>query len=262
MNAAPPATPPVIAVTSFLQDIGERWGGPWPALACESAYFRPFHDNGAVPILVPSDTASVAALVSRIDGVLLTGGADVHPARYRSWSGPYQYHADPDRDDFELELIRAALARGLPVLGVCRGIQVLNVALGGTLQMHVAGHLRLEESSEPIQHVRVTPGSRLHAIMGSDSLHVNSMHHQAVQEPGPELRIVAWADDGTPEAVEHPKAPVLGIQWHPEKLADPHNYDALVGWLLDAASRRRYLLRPRSYGDRHAASSHSRQADR
>jgi putative glutamine amidotransferase len=262
MSAARSATPPVIAVTGFLQDIGERWGGPFPALAVESAYFRPFHENGAVTVLVPSDMASVATLVSWIDGVLLTGGADVHPARYRSWSGPYQYHADPDRDDFELELIRAALARGIPVLGVCRGIQVLNVALGGTLQMHVTGHLLLKESSEPIQHVRVIPGSRLHAIMESGSLHVNSMHHQAIEEPGQGLRIVAWADDGTPEAVEHSEAPVLGIQWHPEKLADPHNYDALVGWLLDAASRRRHLLRPRPYGDRHAASSHSRQADR
>lgn len=262
MNAARPANPPVIAVTGFLQDIGERWGGPYPALACESAFFRPFHKNGAVTVLVPSDAASVAALVSRIDGVLLTGGADVHPARYRSWSGPYPHPVDPGRDDFEIGLIHAALARGLPVLGVCRGIQVLNVALGGTLQMHVTGHLLLEESSEPIQHVRVTPGSRLHAIMRSDSLHVNSMHHQAVQEPGQGLRIVGKADDGTPEAVEHPEAPVLGIQWHPEKLADPRNYDALAGWLLDAVSRRRHLFRPRPHGDRHAASSHSRQADR
>lgn len=262
MSAARPANPPVIAVTGFLEDIGEHWGGPYPALACESAFFRPFHENGAVTVLVPSDVASAAALVSRIDGVLLTGGADVHPARYRSWAGPYPHPVDPDRDHFEIELIHAALARGLPVLGVCRGTQVLNVAFGGTLQLHVPGHLLLDASSKPVQHVRVTPGSRLHAIMRSDSLHVNSMHHQAVQEPGQGLRIVARADDGTPEAVEHPEAPVLGIQWHPEKLADPRNYDALVGWLLDAAFGASSPAPAAIHGEPHAASSHSRQADR
>ena len=261
MSVAHPANRPVIAITGFLEDVGQHWGGPYPALACESAFFRPFHEKGAVTVLVPSDAASVPTLVSRIDGVLLTGGADVHPARYQSWAGPYPHPVEHERDAFEIELVNAAVARGLPVLGVCRGIQVLNVTFGGTLQLHVPGHLFLDASPEPIQHVRVAPGSRLHAIMRSDSLHVNSMHHQAVQEPGAGLRIVAWADDGTPEAVEHPEAPVLGIQWHPEKLADPRNYDALVGWLLDAASGAPSPAQAATHGERHAASSHGSQAD-
>lgn len=262
MSSARPAAPPVIAVTGFLEDIGENWGGPYAALACEVAFFRPFRERGAVTILVPSDVASVATLVSRIDGVLLTGGADVHPARYRSWSGAYPHPVDPDRDEFEIALIQAAVARGLPVLGVCRGIQVLNVAFGGTLHLHVSGHLQLDASLDPVQRVRVTPGSRLHAIMRSESLHVNSMHHQAVHEPCGGLRIVAWGDDGTAEAVEHPEAPVLGVQWHPEKLADPHNYDALVSWLLEAASGGSSPAQAIHRGGQHAASSHRCQADR
>lgn len=254
----------MIAVTGFEEQVGHHWGGgPYTALACELGYFRPLHQRGAVGVLLPSAASSVTAILERVDGLLLTGGADIHPARYREWSGPYEHPIDPQRDEFEIELVHEAMRLRLPILGVCRGAQLLNVALGGALHLHLPSHSMHEAGAEPGHHVRIAPDSRLREAIGSDSIWVNSMHHQAVAEPGAGLRVVAWSDDGTPEAVEHELAPVMGIQWHPEKLADPRNYEALVDWLLDSAAAARELPRTlETSGDGHAAASNRREADR
>ena len=147
-------------------------------------------------------------------GLLLPGGGDVEPWRYGR-ENTASYGMDPRRDELEFALLERALAAGVPVLGICRGMQVLNVALGGTLRQDLPGHSRYEGLD------------RLHRVRGADSLlaalygtHVvvNSSHHQAVERPGARLRPVQWAPDGTIEALEHETLPVWGVQWHPERL--------------------------------------------
>ncbi len=180
---------------------------------------------GASPVLLPAALGmDFAAVADRLDGLLLTGGGDIDPARYGAEVAPETAAVDPDRDEVELGLVQAALDRGLPVLAICRGAQLLNVALGGTLHQHLpdlsaAVHQHPEPRQFLAHEVAVEPGSRLSAVLGRTRLAVNSMHHQAIDRPASALRIVGRAPDGTIEAAEDPDRPVLAVQWHPENLA-------------------------------------------
>jgi putative glutamine amidotransferase len=197
--------------------------------------------GGASAVVVPAaPDADHEAVVSRLDGLLLTGGGDVDPARYGAAADPATVAVDPVRDEAELALLAAALDRGIPVLALCRGCQLLNVHFGGTLHQDLpAGSRHVRRPPEPRDHlaheVAVEPGSRLEALVGTRTLEVNSRHHQAVDRVGGPLRAVGWAPDGVVEAVEVPGLPVLGVQWHPENLvgaapnAAPHL--ALFRWL-------------------------------
>lgn len=178
----------------------------------------------------------------RCDAVLILGGGDVDSELY-GVPGPveHEYGVDPAADAFTIDLIRQAVAREIPLLAICRGSQLLNLAYGGTLhpdlaqwELHrgdyVTGPLFIDE------HVNIVAGSRLHEILGVDELVVRSGHHQAVDRPSDELRVAAVADDGIVEAVEHPEAWAVGVQWHPED-DDGHGEDrhALFGALLKQA---------------------------
>ncbi|MFN8080153.1 MAG: gamma-glutamyl-gamma-aminobutyrate hydrolase family protein [Kineosporiaceae bacterium] len=195
---------------------------------------------GGVPVqLTPA--AAVPELVSRLDGLLLSGGSDIDPYRYGHEPIGALERIDPERDAFELALIEAAMADGLPILGICRGLQLLNVARGGTLIQH------LEDSPDRRVHlfgagprwhlvheVRTEPDSLARRLYG-DSVRTTSSHHQAVDVTGAGLRVTGRAADGVIEILELPGHPVLGVQWHPEWHRD---HDPAFAWLVDQAARR------------------------
>jgi putative glutamine amidotransferase len=194
---------------------------------------------GGLPVELTRD-ADVEAVVARLDGLVLTGGADVDPAVYGQVPDPDLGAVERDRDDWELALLAAAEARGIPVLCVCRGVQLLNVAKGGTLRQHVDldegdGHPRFADDGHGTAHrVDLVDGSLVASLLGA-SVDVNSLHHQVIDAVGEGLTVTGRSPDGTPEALELEDRDVLGVQWHPELLARP---DPTFGWLVEAARRR------------------------
>jgi putative glutamine amidotransferase len=178
---------------------------------------------GAVPLVFPViDPDDAENLLAVVDGLILTGGGDVDPVRYGEQAHPETYGVDAARDAIEFRLLELALTHDLPVLATCRGMQVANVVLGGTLVQHLPTvteneHRQFGRWQEGVHGVRVDPDSRLAALLGRTELEVNSLHHQAVATPAPGLRPVAWADDGVIEAVEPVgEERLVAVQWHPE----------------------------------------------
>ena len=205
-----------------------------------SAYSTSIISAGGIPILLPCDPIAVEVL-SRVDALVLTGGADVDPSLYGETAHPTVYGIDPLRDRVEISLVHAALDRGLPVLAVCRGMQVLNVALGGSLiqhlerdegEHHAAWDLAVVDRVHPLS---CTAGSLAAQCFGSD-VRVNSLHHQAVGRLGHGLVATATAPDGVVEAAELPGHPLLAVQWHPELLAEQP--DPSMVWLVEQARLR------------------------
>jgi putative glutamine amidotransferase len=203
-----------------------------------AAYTVALEASGMVPLVVPPLSAPDAAerLVRRVDGLLLTGGEDVDPAHYGATRHPALGEVHARRDSWELRLVAAAREWCLPTLAICRGIQVLNVALGGTLVQDIPSevpralaHDPAEARSWRVHEVEVEPGSRLASALGTDHLTVNSTHHQAIDRARSPLRVTARAPDGIVEGVETSADDpwwVLGVQWHPEELIDtPEGWD-------------------------------------
>lgn len=178
---------------------------------------------GGMPFVLPALGADVVPeMLDSLDAVVVTGGGDVAPTRYGATPSPEVRNVDPLRDEFDLALVRVALERDIPVLAICRGMQVVNVALGGSLVQHIDDHLVLDDPAAPVHEVTIEPASDLAAALGVSSLEVNSMHHQAVLEPAPGLRAVAHAHDGSVEAVEQPgNRHLVAVQWHPEVMEQP-----------------------------------------
>jgi putative glutamine amidotransferase len=223
---------PVIGVTGFHDNALVHWGGPYRAVMCETTYTDALRSQGALPVVLTADVLHVGAIIDLVDALLLTGGPDISPSLYGQARESHTRPADHVRDDFEIALVRAAFAAGTPILGICRGMQMLNVALGGSLIQHIDGHLRVETPAESVQPIAIIPGTRLHALLGVEQLNVNSLHHQAIGSLAPGLAISASAADDVVEAVEHEDAAVLGVQWHPETLNDSFTQKALISWLL------------------------------
>jgi putative glutamine amidotransferase len=214
-------------------------------------YIRAVQAAGGIPVLLtPHFTPEVlAALWQRLGGLVLTGGGDIEPARFGEAPHPAIEGVSPARDDLELGLTRRAVEDGVPLFAICRGIQVLNVALGGTLVQDIPsewpGALRHSQQAprhEATHAVKVMgEGTHLGRVLGALEVEVNSLHHQAIKQLGDGLREVAWAPDGIVEGVEMPGEDrfVLGVQWHPEELV-PHDQAArnLFAAIVDAARRR------------------------
>ena len=211
--------------------------------ALDRAYVTAVLRAGALPVVLPVlDPSQAAAVASSVDGMVFSGGGDLEPALYGGGPVPELRGLDARRDAYELALARHALDLGLPTLGTCRGSQLLNVALGGTLVPHLADvdgrHCARDRWAETVHTVSVLEGSVLRSIVGTEVIGVNSLHHQAVAEVGSGLRAVAWADDGVIEAVEGVGGNrVLGVQWHPELLLAPPANAPLFRWLVDEARR-------------------------
>ena len=244
-DAGAPAGPrrPIVGICTALDRA--RWS-VWDmdAALVPHNYIEAVQRAGAIALLLPPDTALVEdpdAVLDLVDGLLLVGGPDIDPARYGA-----ERHAEteppvPLRDAVEIALVRRAIARGIPTLGICRGMQLLNVAAGGTLRQHLpeepgmADHRRALGSFEGADHdVDLEEGSRALAAAGGSPHRVKSHHHQGVSELGDGLRVTGWAaEDGLAEAVEG-EGPdyLLGVQWHPE--ADPQS--GLIGSLVAAAA--------------------------
>lgn len=210
--------------------------------ALDRAYVSAVIRAGGLPFVLPVlDPDEVDAVVACVDGILFAGGGDVDPARYGAVASKAAKGIDPDRDAYELALARAGAEAGLPMLGICRGNQVLNVAFGGTLVQHLPEvteqqHCLRERWAEAVHTVEILAGSRLRTAAGRDVVGVNSLHHQAVSEVGSGLRAVAWAEDATVEAVEGTGTHrILGVQWHPETLVADPCHVSLFDWLVDEA---------------------------
>jgi putative glutamine amidotransferase len=198
-------------------------------------------------VLAPVFGRDVPALLDRLDGLILTGGSDVDPALYGAAPHPNLGSVIRPRDEFELALCREALARDLPILAICRGHQVLNVATGGTLVQDLPSepsggrvdHDPDVERATRVHDVRILEESRLHRLLAKESVGVNSFHHQAVRNLGAGLVATAWAPDGVVEGIEDPSRRfVLGVQWHPESFwREKEGFGALFRGLVAEAAR-------------------------
>ncbi|MBV8944926.1 MAG: gamma-glutamyl-gamma-aminobutyrate hydrolase family protein [Solirubrobacterales bacterium] len=235
---------PLIAITTSElrrpEDFIARPQGEPPKLEVSLATLYPeaIERAGGVPVIIPllrPDT--IATLLDRVDGVCLPGGPDVQPSIYGEEPHPELGPTEPRVDAVELALVKAADRRRLPILGICRGMQILNVARGGTLHQHLPdvvgsrlAHRQPQHGSITTHRVETAPHSRLRATLGGPSLEVNSFHHQGVKTLGKNLVATAWAEDGAIEAVEDQNGRlVLGVQWHAEGL-EAHGplFEALI----------------------------------
>jgi len=212
-----------------------------PVTAVERAYADAVVLAGGVPLQLPVlGPVHAADVLASIDGLLLSGGGDVDPACYGQQAIPAVHEVDPERDAWEIALVRAR-PPAMPLLGICRGAQVLNVACGGTLVQDLpertsAEHRAIDRPGDEIHVVELTAGSQVRKIVGVDDVRANTLHHQSVDELGAGLTVVGWADDGTIEAIEADDgAPVVGVQWHPELLVGRQPHLNLFGWLVAAA---------------------------
>jgi putative glutamine amidotransferase len=218
---------PIIGICAALEPA--RWG-VWDqtAVLLPHSYVRAVQRAGAVAVMLPPDPAVAAdpdVVLDLLDALLLAGGSDVDPTAYGAPREPETTHTTPERDDFEIALTRRALERDIPFLGICRGMQVLNVACGGTLIQHLpthvghGEHLRVPGTFTGAEHpVHLASGSIAAAAAGEEHHATLSHHHQGVDRLGEELVVSGWADvDELPEAIELPdKRFALGVQWHPE----------------------------------------------
>jgi len=223
---------PVIGITAYAQDA--KWG-VWhlPAVLIPLAYVDAVEGAGGRAVLIPPTEVGVAETLAALDGVVFSGGADVDPSRYGADPHPETDTPQTRRDAGEMALLQAALERDMPVLAICRGFQLLNVARGGDLIQHLPEEIGHDDHKQvpgefAVHPVEVKEGTRLASIVGESS-EVTSHHHQALGRLGKGLVETAWAVDGTLEAVEDPSQRfTVGVQWHPEAGEDAALFEALV----------------------------------
>jgi gamma-glutamyl-gamma-aminobutyrate hydrolase PuuD len=223
---------PIIGITSYSQEAS--WGY-WtlPAALLPLSYVESVEAGGGRPVLIPPSPDGVEETLDILDGLILSGGADIDPEIYGAEPHPATTLVHPHRDEAELALLEAALARDMPVLAICRGMQLLNVVHGGDLHQHLPELLGHEEhravpGTFSDHEVSIAEGSRIGALIGTRAP-VKSSHHQGVDRVGEGLDAVGWAEDGSVEAIEEPgRRFALGVLWHPEEGEDKRLFTALV----------------------------------
>lgn len=216
--------PPLIGITTYRTT--NQYGNP--ILALGENYIQAVSQAGGLPVLIPLGLADdqLTSLLSRLDAIIFSGGGDIAPDIFGLELTPEVKSVDPDRDRVEIHLLRDAVSDNLPFLGICRGLQVINVALGGTLYTHIA-----DQHPQALKHnyfpdwprdhlahpVCVDRDSRLAEILEADEIQTNSLHHQGIWTLAPQLKATAWSPDGLIEGIELPNHPFgLAVQWHPE----------------------------------------------
>jgi putative glutamine amidotransferase len=224
---------PVIGITAYEEDA--HWG-PWSerAVLVPATYVQAVEKAGGAAMVLPIQSKDLESLLGRIDGLVLSGGPDVDPKRYGEPPHPRSDHPRIERDEFELALVDQAAQSDTPMLAICRGMQVMNVARGGDLHQHlpeVVGHAGHSPTTAEyaLHQVDVVPASHLATILKGPVVDAASHHHQAIDHLGTGLRVSASAQDGTIEAVEDPRlAYFIGVQWHPEVGDDLTLFESLV----------------------------------
>jgi putative glutamine amidotransferase len=233
-------TKPIIGIGS---DIAVKEGQRDRAFAY-TTYTEALRRAGAVPVVIPPQPENAADVVESLDGILLAGGDDCDPTAYGEERHLSCETMDPRRQEGELSLARAARERGIPTLGICLGLQMMNVAAGGTLIQDIASSVdtEIDHASEPSDRNRhevlVEDGTRLAGIVGGGQHDVNSSHHQAIGRVAGGLRITALAPDGIVEGLEDPSHPFyVGVQWHPEDMTGERDAATLFGAFVEAARK-------------------------
>ena len=224
--------------------------------SCPEPYVRRVEEAGGIPILLPTaDPSRVPGMLAVVHGVILIGGDDVDPSIYGAPPHLKLGPIDRARDDFEIAIARQAARDALPAFGICRGCQVMNVALGGTLIQHIPAEVDASLAHagryDAAHEVSVTPGTRLHRLLGKKTVSVNSHHHQSVRDPADGFDVTGRTKDGVVEAAELPgHAFFLGVQWHPERMPDSDATRRLFRAFLEAAAARARSMRggPRPAG--------------
>ncbi len=231
---------PIIGITTHSRnEAGE--------LCLPGTYVDAVQSAGGTPILLPPNQPAPSQILALLDGLILPGGGDINPILYGGTPHSTMYSVDPDRDDFEFALAKLALTASIPVLGICRGMQMLNVASGGDLVTHVPEIYgteiihRLDHPRRPTQHeVYILPESRLVDILGTTEATIVTWHHQAVRNLSIDWKVAAKAPDGLIEAIEHQRHPwMFALQWHPEMSAQDPAHQRLFQAFVNAAMCRK-----------------------
>lgn len=220
---------PIIGITAGIGKDGDYY--------LRRRYCTAVHKAGGTPLLL-APVGSPLAAINVCDGILLSGGGDISPSLcgIAEYDPVYLDDPSPERDSYELELARLAFSSDTPTLGICRGLQIMNIALGGSLYFHIDGHFQKREKDQPTHTVSIAPSSALARLICSDTLEVNSFHHQAIHSAAPPLCITASSADGYAEAAEAQNRHFfLGVQWHPEQM-EGHSSEVLFAALCSAAS--------------------------
>ncbi len=227
----------IVGIVGHIEAVSGDEGVAVEHFMAAVAYVKAVQRAGGVPVILPivdpGNPDDLDRLLDAVDAVVITGGCDVDPQSYGQAPHDMLGRTDLRRDASDLAIARAVVHRNQPTLAVCRGVQILNVALGGTLDQHVDAHMRLDQYNEDAHTVTIDPGSRLATLVGTDHLGVNTLHHQVIATLGTGVRAVARNQDGHTEAIEIDAAPnVLGIQWHPEFLRHRADHLALFAQLI------------------------------
>lgn len=235
---------PIIGITTYQS---KNLHGQ-PTVVLMQSYIDAIMQAGGVPVLIPSMIAEDGwdALYSRLDGILFSGGGDIALEHFSGDSHPRIDDVEPERDSVELKMLNAAASDGKPMLGICRGCQVMNVALGGTLYTHIPDQLpNALDHAYPgnkrtilVHEVKLEEGTHIAEVMGEPIVKVNSLHHQGLKDIAPSLRVTGYAPDGLVEAVELPDHPfAIAVQWHPEWLTDQESTRNLFRKFVEAAGK-------------------------
>ncbi len=235
--------PPIIGITSNQST--NKYGQP--SINLLRAYLDAIEQAGGVPVIIPSTLANGGweALYARLDGILFSGGGDIAVEHFNGEPHPKIDDIEPERDAMELSMLHAAASGGKPFLGICRGCQLVNVALGGTLYTHLADQLpgALHHDNpgnmryDLVHEVQIEEGTFAASVLGQPIVRVNSHHHQGLKDIAPQLKVAGRAPDGLVEVVELPGHPFgLAVQWHPEWLTDQESTRSLFGKFVQAAS--------------------------